>query len=177
MSGLISELKRRRVIKVATTYVIVGWIVIQIADAIREPLNMENSTFVAILITLAVGFLITVIVAWKFDITKSGIKRTPGEAQDQIHDLSTGRKIDFLIIGLLALALVATLTKDYWFWRGNAASVAVLPFVSMSSNVDDEHFADGLSEELLNVLAKIQNLSVPGRTSSFYYKGAQRGSA
>lgn len=172
MSNLISEIKRRRVFKVATAYLIGGWIVVQIADVLREPTKMPDWVFLSILGVVGLGFLLTVALAWTFDMTSEGVRRTAGEADAQIQSLSTGRKIDFVIIGLLVIALVAFATKDQWFTAtlGDSVGVAVLPFASFSSDEENQHFADGLSEELLNILGNIQGLNVPGRTSVFYYK-------
>ncbi len=178
MNSLFAELKRRKVIKVATAYLIAGWIILQMADVVREPLGMPDWVFQAILSILVVGFLLTIALAWIFDLTPEGIKKTPVAGDDTAERFSAGRKIDFIIIGLLAIALIAYVSKDTLFEEQLVAadpdavkSIAVLPFVSMSSDEENEYFSDGLSEELLNLLAKINNLKVAGRTSSFYYKG------
>ncbi|MCZ6762986.1 MAG: hypothetical protein O7C03_08280, partial [Gammaproteobacteria bacterium] len=176
MNKLFAELKRRNVIKVVTAYLIAAWITLQMADVIREPLGMPDWVFQAILITVIVGFVVTITLAWIFGITPEGIRKIPVASAGVAEGLSTGRKIDFIIIGLLVIALIAYITKDTLFGEQPAAadavkSIAVLPFVSMSSDVENEYFSDGLSEELLNMLANIKDLKVAGRTSSFYYKG------
>ena len=176
MNKLFAELKRRNVIKVVTAYLIAAWITLQMADVIREPLGMPDWVFQAILITVIVGFVATIALAWIFGITPEGIRKIPVASAGVAEGFSTGRKIDFIIIGLLVIALIAYITKDTLFDGQPAAadavkSIAVLPFVSMSSDVENEYFSDGLSEELLNMLAKIKDLKVAGRTSSFYYKG------
>ncbi|MEE8464245.1 MAG: tetratricopeptide repeat protein [Gammaproteobacteria bacterium] len=174
MNTLFAELKRRNVLKVSTAYVIAAWIMLQMADMVREPLGMPDWVFQAILVTLGLGFLLTVALAWIFDFTPDGIRKTPAAGDDAIQRFSKGRKTDFVIIALLVIALIAfaierqeapTMAADA------VKSIAVLPFVSMSSDIENEYFSDGLSEELLNMLAKIKDLKVAGRTSSFYYKG------
>ena len=181
MSKLFAELKRRKVLKVVTAYVIAAWLALQMADMVREPLGMPDWVFQAILVALVIGFLLTVALAWIFDFTPDGIRRTPAAGDASDHGYSTGRKIDFVIIAMLLVALVAFVGKDSLFGRQEAPStaadadaiksIAVLPFVSMSSDIENEYFSDGLSEELLNMLANIKDLKVAGRTSSFYYKG------
>lgn len=181
MSKLFAELKRRKVLKVVTAYVIAAWLALQMADMVREPLGMPDWVFQAILVVLVIGFLLTVALAWIFDFTPDGIRRTPATGDDADKGFSTGRKIDFIIIALLLVSLVAFVARDSLLGGPEAPpattdsavvkSIAVLPFVSMSSDVENEYFSDGLSEELLNMLAKIKDLKVAGRTSSFYYKG------
>ncbi len=176
MNTLFSELKRRNVLKVSTAYVIAAWIMLQMADMVREPLGMPDWVFQAILVALGIGFLLTVTLAWIFDFTPDGIRKTPAAGDDATHRFSKGRKTDFVIITLLLIALIAfaierqkapTVAAE----SDAVKSIAVLPFVSMSSDIENEYFSDGLSEELLNMLAKIKDLKVAGRTSSFYYKG------
>ncbi|MCH8930324.1 MAG: tetratricopeptide repeat protein [Proteobacteria bacterium] len=176
MSKLFAELKRRNVLKVSTAYVIAAWIMLQMADMVREPLGMPDWVFQAILVVLGSGFLLTVTLAWIFDFTPDGIRKTPAAGDDATHRFSKGRKTDFVIIALLLIALIAfaierqkapTVAAE----SDTVKSIAVLPFVSMSSDIENEYFADGLAEELLNMLAKIKDLKVAGRTSSFYYKG------
>ncbi|MCZ6911882.1 MAG: tetratricopeptide repeat protein, partial [Proteobacteria bacterium] len=178
MNDLFAELKRRNVIKVVTAYLIASWITLQMADVVREPFGMPDWVFQSILITLGIGFVLTVALAWIFKFTPEGIKRTSAAGDFAAEGFSTGRKIDFVIIALLAIALIGYVTKDTLFDPQQEAvdadavkSIAVLPFVSMSSDVENEYFSDGLSEELLNMLANIKDLKVAGRTSSFYYKG------
>ena len=176
MNTLFAELKRRNVLKVSTVYVIAAWIMLQMADMVREPLGMPDWVFQAILVVLGSGFLLTVTLAWIFDFTPDGIRKTPAAGDDATHRFSKGRKTDFVIIALLLIALIAfamerqkapTVAAE----SDTVKSIAVLPFVSMSSDIENEYFADGLAEELLNMLAKIKDLKVAGRTSSFYYKG------
>ena len=181
MNKLFAELKRRNVIKVVTAYVIAAWISLQMADMVREPLGMPDWVFQAILVALGSGLVLTITLSWIFEITPDGIKKTPATGDDAGKGFSTGRKIDFIIIALLVIALVAFVGKDSLIGPQEAPpavadadvvkSIAVLPFVSMSSDIENEYFSDGLSEELLNMLANIKDLKVAGRTSSFYYKG------
>lgn len=135
-----NELKRRKVVRVAIAYLIVGWLLIQIADVTLEPLRLPEwaDTFVIWLIGL--GFPVAVVLAWMLDVTREGIQVT-----DVKSDTST-------IIG--------------------DSSIAVMPFVNMSGDPDNEYFSDGISEELLSLLARLRDLRVCSRTSSFALKGA-----
>ena len=178
--GFLTELRRRNVFKVATVYLIAGWIVLQVIDVVLPALGLPEWSFTLILVLLLIGFPFAMILAWAFEMTPGGIKREEDVDRSESATHSTGRKIDFGIIGLLAVALIAYVVTDIYFDQpgsessatgGADKSIAVLPFTSMSADPENEYFSDGLSEELLNVLAQIKELKVAGRTSSFYYKG------
>jgi len=137
-SKLWEEIKRRKVVRVIIAYLIVGWLLIQIADVTLEPLHLPEWSGTLVIWLVGLGFPIAVILAWVLDITPEGVKvTTNSEADDTPSD----------------------------------ASIAVLPFVNMSGDKDNEYFSDGLSEELLNLLARLQSLRVCSRTSSFALKG------
>lgn len=139
---LFSELKRRNVIKVSIAYVIVAWVVLQVADVMLNNLQAPGWVFKVILLLLSVGLPVTIVLSWVFDWTPGGLQRT---------DDAVGSPNSAVL--------------------PSAASVAVLPFVNMSNDPENEYFSDGLTEELLNVLAKIDALKVAARTSSFHFKG------
>jgi TolB-like protein/Tfp pilus assembly protein PilF len=180
MSGLFVELKRRNVFRVAIVYVIASWLLLQVADIVVPTLGIPEWSMRMVLFLLVLGLPIALIFAWAFEITPEGIKKEKDVDRSKSIAPQTGRKLDFAIIGALVIALSLSL---YVIFRSSPGddqpespgvvqqSIAVLPFVSMSTDVEDEFFADGLTEELLNVLAKIKNLKVAGRTSSFYFKG------
>lgn len=144
---LFHELKRRHVIKVSIAYVIVAWVILQVADVMLNNLDAPGWVFKFILTLLSIGLPVTVGLSWVFDWTPSGMRRT--EESETSGTISSPNST--------AIA--------------SAASVAVLPFVNMSNDPDNEYFSDGLTEELLNVLAKISELKVAARTSSFHFKG------
>jgi len=141
------ELKRRNVIKVSIAYVIMAWVILQVADVLLNNLNAPGWVFRFILTLLSIGLPVTVVLSWVFDWTPSGMQRTGESAPDDAISSPNSTAI------------------------ASAASVAVLPFVNMSNDPDNEYFSDGLTEELLNVLAKISELKVAARTSSFHFKG------
>jgi TolB-like protein/Tfp pilus assembly protein PilF len=173
----LSELKRRNIFKVATTYAIAGWLIIQIVTAIDEPLSLPGWFATTIIVLVFIGFPIALIIAWAFELTPEGVKKSEGIAITTAVHKSTGKKLNRLLITVLSLAVVFLVINRVFYVKvtdevdTGTASIAVLPFVDMSPQQDQSHFSDGLSEELLNVLAKVKDLKVAGRTSSFKYKG------
>lgn len=135
------EIKRRKVVRVVVAYLLVGWGLIQIADATLEPLHLPEWAGTLVVWLVGLGFPIAVILAWVLDITPEGIKVTGAAPEEE----------------------PASAPGD--------ASIAVLPFVNVGGNPDDEYFSDGLSDELINLLARLKSLRVCSRTSSFALKG------
>jgi TolB-like protein len=177
-----AELKRRNVVRVGIAYVVIGWLLAQVAELAFDVINAPDWVFKSILIVLLLGLPLALFFAWAFEITPEGVKLEKHVDRSQSITAQTGRKLDFIIIGVLVVA-VGFLLVDKFFVSESAApvdeiiatesqSIAVLPFVNMSG--DEDYFADGLSEELLNLLAKIPDLKVAGRTSSFAFKGINR---
>src|SRR5262249_41598731 len=131
-------------------------------------------------IACAIGFPFWIAFAWFFEFTPEGLKRESEIDPADSITARTGRKLDFIIIGVMAVAIVLLLTDRFVLRHGvnlesgiaiAEKSIAVLPFVNMSSDKEQEYFSDGMSEELLNLLAKIPALHVAARTSSFSFKG------
>ena len=180
--GLLSELRRRNVFRVATVYLIASWLLIQVAETVFPALQLPEWTVTFVVVVLAILFPIAVIFAWAFELTPEGLKKTTEVEPKSSITSRTGQKINYLIIGILAVAILfLALThgglKDDGVSAERSAtgtsaaqSIAVLPFVNMSDDEDNEFFSDGLSEELLNVLAQVEGLRVAARTSSFYFK-------
>ncbi len=182
ISNFIAELKRRNVFKVATAYAIAGWLIIQIATSVFPAFNFPDWTQQFVIILTAIGFPIALIVAWAFELTPQGLKTTKEVDEDESISHNTGSKINKLIIGGLCL-LVAFLIIERVFFATLGAndeaipistisdkSIAVLPFDDFNAGGQQEYFADGLTEEILNSLAKTPDLLVASRTSSFQYK-------
>ena len=136
-----------------------AWLILQIADTVLSNLDVPSWTFQLILVLLVVGFPVAVMFAWAYDLTPSGIKRTRDTVEDVVAE-DTDSEQPAEVSAPPAARPVTT-----------QASVAVLPFVNMSGDVSNEYFSDGLAEELLNVLSKIDELKVAARTSSFHFKG------
>ena len=177
--SIVRELKRRNILRVAIAYVIIAWLILQVGDVLAPALRLADWVNTALAFFLILGFPIAMLCAWAFELTPDGLKREKDVDRSQTITHKVGRKIDFAIIALLSVALVFFVSTHQWSDKkespdgsGIAAerSIAVLPFVNMSSDPEQEYFSDGLTEELLNLLAGIEELKVAARTSSFYYK-------
>jgi TolB-like protein/Tfp pilus assembly protein PilF len=180
MASAWQELKRRNVVRVAIAYVIVSWLVLQLADVLSSLLQLPEWVGGFVVLLLAVGFLLALFLSWAYEVTPDGVKREKDVDRSASITHSTGRKLDFAIIGVLSVAVVIfALDKFVWTQtvtptsasESGPTTIAVLPFVNMSDDADQEYFSDGLSEELLNLLAKIPELQVTSRTSAFSFKG------
>jgi TolB-like protein len=182
MNSFLEELKRRKVFRVGAAYLVSAWVVAQVAEYATDVFGAPDWVLRTFTVFLLLGLPVALLLAWAFEISSAGIRRDRGEPVEGAAPSPAGRKLGFAIIGVLAL-LALVLAVERFVGRevgetesGSAATagdltIAVLPFTNMSSDEENEHFADGLSEELLNVLAKIDGLQVAGRTSSFHFKG------
>jgi TolB-like protein/Tfp pilus assembly protein PilF len=187
-----AELKRRNVFRVGAAYLMVAWLLMQVTDTVVPALHLPDWIVTAVVLFLIIGLPLALVFAWAFELTSEGLKR---EAQVQPAESithRTGRKLDYLIIGALVLALgyfaydkvllapqrdaalVESTTQTFENQAAAAAdaqkSIAVLPFANLSADPEQEYFVDGLAEELLNLLASIPELRVAARTSSFSFK-------
>ena len=173
--SFLEELKRRKVIRVLSVYAAVAYAVAEVADLIFPRLGLPDWTITLIIVILLGGLPLVIVLAWAFDVTDSGIVRTKRTA-------STSGVTGWLspkAISLVALLIVLGTGAGWIAGRGSSpelpqetlASIGVLPFTDMSPSGDMEYFGDGMAEELLNVLAKLPDLKVAGRTSSFSFKG------
>ena len=184
--SIYNELKRRNVIKVAIAYAVIAWVLMQVAATTFPALKLPDWTVTLVAVLLLIGFPLALIFAWAFELTPEGIKLEKDVVRTESIAHITGRKLDFIIIGVLAVALVLFAVDKFVLvpYRALATdpaqqivatavqqSVGVLPFVNMSDDPGNEYFSDGLSEEILNLLAKIPDLKVIARTSSFAFKG------
>ena len=173
--SLFEELKRRNVFRAAIAYVVAAWLILQVADVILPNVGAPDWVFKVILLALAIGLPLVLIIAWAFELTAEGFKRDTEVARAESAARNLSLPVDIAIITVLAI-LVAYLAYDKFFATAAYSdnSIAVLPFNNVSDDKDQEYFADGLSEELLNMLAKIPALRVIARTSSFSYKGENK---
>ncbi len=188
--GLFAELRRRNVFRVGVAYVLLAWVVIQVTDTVGPALNLPESTLSVVTWFGVIGFPFALFFAWAFELTPGGIKLEKDVDRTESVTHSTGRKIDFVIIGLLVVALLSVVILDDpspaapGAEQGPVAdaaavpdaarsydSIGVLPFQNMSSDPEQDYLSDGIAEELLNALAKLQNLQVAARTSSFAFNG------
>ncbi|MEO6155954.1 MAG: hypothetical protein ABIP16_09540 [Thermomonas sp.] len=188
--SFISELKRRNVIRMAGLYLVGAWLVTQVAGTLLPIFKTPEWVLQALVTLLAIGFMPVLVFAWVFELTPDGLKR---DAKVSIAP-RTARRLDRMIIAVLALAICYFGFDKFVLAPERAAaqaasaraaaasvakstspadnpSIAVLPFVNMSSDQEQEYFSDGMSEEILNALSKVDGLKVAGRTSSFFFKG------
>jgi TolB-like protein/Tfp pilus assembly protein PilF len=178
--NLFAELKRRNVIRATILYVGAVWALAQGISQLGPSLGAPEWALRWFLVAAGIGFPFWIAFAWFYEFTPEGLKRESEIDPAESMTRHTGRKLDFAIIGVLAVAVVLLLTDRFVLRHGvnetTAASIAensiaVLPFVNMSSDKEQEYFSDGISEELLNLLSKIPQLKVAARTSSFSFKG------
>ncbi len=182
------ELKRRNVIRVAIAYAIAAWLLIEITATTFPILKLPDWSVTLVTVLVLIGFPLALILAWAFELTPEGVKLEKDVVRSESITHITGRKLDFIIITVLVLALayfaydefviepaqedaLATDSAQEIVAPEVQQSIAVLPFVNMSDDPGNEYFSDGLSEEILNLLAKIRDLKVIARTSSFAFKG------
>jgi len=184
MRKFIEEITRRNVAKVALVYIIAGWLTMQVVDVMFPALQLPEWLVSAVAAFVIIGFPFAVIFAWAFEMTPDGLKREKDVDRGESITPQTGQKLNQTALIILAIAVGFLLVDKFVVQEGTEAvvqeavvtevkpSIAVLPFVNMSDDQGNEYFSDGLSEELLNLLAKIPQLHVAGRTSSFKFKGA-----
>ena len=200
--SLFEELKRRNVFRVGIAYAVSAWVLLQIVDLVLENVNAPDWVMQVFMLGLAIGFPLAIFFAWAFEMTPDGVKRESEIDRSQSITPQTGRKLDRSIMVFMALALVwfawdkfsspaldspvqpapaeamveieETSSGDPSAPNPNEISVAVLPFINMSDDKQNEYFSDGISEELLNVLVRVEGLRVPSRTSSFTFKGSDK---
>ena len=186
--SFIQELKRRNVFKVGIAYVIVGWLILQAGEVLAPALHLPEWVNSALAFFLLLGFPLALFFAWAFEMTPEGIKKERNVDRSKSIAQQTGQKINLTIIGLLVVTLGYFAYDKFMVQPQNLTpsavvgteaeeasedqfkTIAVLPFVNMSDDSSNEYFSDGLTEELLNILAKIKELRVAGRTSSFAFK-------
>ena len=179
-----AELKRRNVYKVAVAYAVMGWLLIQIATQVFPFFEIPNWAVRLVVLLIAIGFPIALVLAWAFELTPEGLKRT--EVADIAKQHSKNRVWIYVVIvaGVLAvgipLFLQRTMPKSASTPGAPTASalisipeksIAVLAFTNLSDDKENEYFSDGISEELGNVLGRVPGLRVSGRNSAFYFKG------
>ncbi len=194
--SVIAELKRRNVIRAAGLYLVGSWLLVQVASTVLPAFDGPPWALRGLIIALAVGFLPAMIVAWVFELTPAGIKRDENVSAQESIAPQTAKRMDrlILIVALIAIgyfafdkfvlaprrdAALVTQTTTHVAAAFSAEkskldprSIAVLPFENLSADKDNEFFSDGVSEEILNSLARIDGMRVVGRASSFQFKAS-----
>lgn len=197
--SFIRELQKRNVFRVAAAYTVVAWLLIQVGATLEPAMHLPDWVDSVLAFFLLLGFPLAMFFAWAYELTPEGIKRDVDVGSNTAVRALAGRKWDRLIIFVLVLALGYFVIDKYLLDQAasipetagtgvtpvdavepkgvasartavSSNSIAVLPFVNMSSDPEQEYFSDGLTEELLNLLAGIDELKVAARTSSFFYK-------
>lgn len=189
--NLLAELRRRNVIRVALFYLVAAWLVVQVAETVLPLFEVPDGVLRGLIVLLALGFIPAVIFAWAFEMTPEGLRReTEAEVAPEVKR-QTGQKLNWatLVVALLAIGLLAfdrmmpesgapgdrVSSTDASAAAESAdtapaRSIAVLAFDDLSPDADQAYFAEGVSEELLNLLARIDDFKVAARTSSFKFR-------
>jgi adenylate cyclase len=192
--SFITELKRRNVFRVGVAYAIVAWLLVEVASIVLPALHVPDWALSFLVFLVAAGFPLALILAWAFELTPEGVKRETAVAPDESITSITGRKLDFAIIGLLAVTLVYVVVDQYVLEAepkqaesvaGSASAteddpvlalptgptIAVLPFTNLSGDPEQEYFSDGLADDIITALSRFRELFVIARNSTFRYKG------
>lgn len=176
LKRIFAELQRRNVYKVAVAYAVVSWLLIQIATQVFPIFDIPNWTARMVVVVLALGFPVALVLAWAYELTPQGLQRT--EEVDPRRSIlrSTGRKLDFGIIGVLLAVIGVMMWQHYRPAAARASkeatgkSIAILPFLDLSQLKDQEYFSDGITEQIINSLAHVPGLFVLARTTAFAFK-------
>ena len=194
--SFIDELKRRNVFKVGIAYVIISWLLLQVSDTLVPALHLPGWFQSAVALLLILGFPLALFFAWAFELTPEGLKKEKDVDRSRSITHVTSRKLDFVIIAMLVVALgyfsydkfVLDPSRDAVEIEAavqiaqeqlagpvepqdSIKSIAVLAFLNMSDDPGNEYLSDGFSEEILNLLAKVPELRVTSRSSAFSFKG------
>ncbi len=172
-----AELKRRNVLRAAAVYAAAVWAFGQGLSQFSPALGLPDWTTRWFLVAAIIGFPIWLAFAWFYEFTPQGLKRESEIAPSESITAHTGRKLDFWIIGILAVAVVLLVTDRFVVHKGSAAiaekSIAVLPLANESGDKDQQYFSDGLSEDFINALSQFDGLKVIGRNSAFQFRNSK----
>ena len=166
MRGFFEEVRRRKVYRVAAAYVIAAGFIIQISSAVFPAWELPNWAFRLVVVFLLIGFPISLILAWAYDITPQGIRATPTPGTHRRRNL-----IMLIAIGVIGSAVAGFFLFPRVSWRNVEKSIAVLPFQNLSDEKENAYFADGMQDDILTNLSKIGDLKVISRMSVMSYRG------
>jgi TolB-like protein len=196
--SLFEELKRRNVFRVGIAYAISAWVLLQVLDLVLDNTEAPDWVMDVFMIVILLGFIVALVIAWAYEITPEGIKKEADVDRSRSVTHETSKKLDKITLAALGVVVVLVLADRFIARPDNVdpqnsqtatsaaetspviddvivetpeKSIAVLPFTNMSEDASNEFFADGISEEILNALAKVKELKVAGRTSAFAFKG------
>ena len=170
------ELQRRNVYKVAVAYGVVSWLLIQIATQVFPIFEIPNWASRMVVFLLLLGFPVALVLAWAYELTPEGLQRTDAIDPKESSARSTGRTLDFIIIGVLLAVIAVIAFQHYRAARlpsvagAPEKSIAILPFLDLSQTKDQEYFSDGITEQIIDSLAHVHGLFVVARTTAFAFK-------
>ncbi len=183
MDGIFQELQRRNVIRVAVAYIVVGWLVAQVADLAADAFDAPSWVMRMLIVVLLLGLPVALFLAWAFELTPEGVKKATDLPANTPKDPRAGRRLNIVIIVTLVILVgwlgwekiqapeiapvAETATTEH--------SIAVLPFSDLSAEGDQVHFSEGIAEEILNLLVAVDGLTVTSRTSSFQFRNRDIG--
>ncbi len=183
MDGIFQELQRRNVIRVAVAYIVVGWLVAQVADLAADAFDAPSWVMRMLIVVLLLGLPVALFLAWVFELTPEGVKKATDLPANTPKDPRAGRRLNIVIIATLVILVgwlgwekiqvpeivpvAETVTTEH--------SIAVLPFSDLSAEGDQVHFSEGIAEEILNLLVAVDGLNVTSRTSSFQFRNRDIG--
>jgi len=183
------ELSRRNVVKVGVAYAVAAWLIIHPVDIVFPILHLPEWSITLVAAFLIICFPFVLIFSWVYEVTPKGLKKTKDVPLSKSTTHVTGRKLNYIIIGLLVVAVALLIFDNFYLDRRTVETkqapatsdvdktkktIAVLPFENLSSDPEQVYFVDGLSEEILNRLCQISDLTVIARTSSFSFKGTNK---
>ncbi|MCI0516820.1 MAG: tetratricopeptide repeat protein [Woeseiaceae bacterium] len=181
MTSFIAELGRRNVLRVATAYALVAWIIIEAGSVLLPTFGASERFFQLYVIAVIGGFVVSVVFAWVFELTPEGVRLDKNVDRAAAVDPAAGQKMNYVIIALLLIALAVSITfnvtgirEDVTEFASPGRSIAVLPFTSRSDDPENRLFADGIHDDLLTKLANIKALKVTSRTSVMGYRDEKR---
>ncbi len=180
MASVWGELNRRNVVRVAIAYAIVSWLILQLTDVLLPLLGLPEWVGRLVVLLLVIGFPLALLFAWAFELTPKGLKREKDVDRSQSITHSTGRKLDFVIIGTMAVALLYFAVTHDWSGKqgsvepGEITSIVVLPLDNLMNDPQQDYFVDGMHEALITELSKIRALKVISRTSAARYRNTEK---
>ena len=188
LTSFYEELNRRNVIKVAVLYVVASWLVLQVAELLFDALDPPGSWLRLVLALLILGMPLVLVFAWVFELTPEGVRLEKDVDRSRSITTQTGKRINVVIVTLLVLAIALVgldrlipeavavaeeVPAENEVACAPARSIAVLPFADLSPEGDQGYFSDGIAEEILNMLVRIDGLKVASRTTSWGFKGQE----
>ncbi len=172
--SLLSELKRRNVLRMAVVYMVATWLIMQVTEVMMALAGLPTGMGEIVLILLAIGLPIALIISWFYELTPEGLTLEQNVAPGESITHITGRRMDAIAISLLCAAVLLFAYDKWWPQASIEKSIAVLPFANRSNDEKDAFFVDGIHDDILMQLAKISSLRVISRTSVMGYRDATK---